>query len=72
MLELRQDQQFLSAIPQEETNLSQELLRNNIASSVIKIYFDTLQMKTKNFHQQQKEKGERKNQTTTVSEEINK
>ena len=72
MLELRQDQQLLSAIAQEEANLSQELLRNNIASSVIKIYFDTLQMKTNNFHQQQKEKGERKNQTATVSEEINK
>ena len=50
ILELRQGQELLSAMAQKEANLSLKLLRNNTASSVIKIYSDTLQMKTKNFH----------------------
>ena len=50
ILELRQGQELLSTMAQKEANLSLELLRNTIASSVIKIYSDTLQMKTKNFH----------------------
>ena len=49
-LELRQGQELLSTMAQKEANLSLKLLRNNTASSVIKIYSDTLQMKTKNFH----------------------
>ena len=50
ILELRQGQELLSTMAQKEANLSLKLLRNNTASSVIKIYSDTLQMKTKNFH----------------------
>ena len=50
VLELRQGQELLSTMAQKEANLSLKLLRNNTASSVIKIYSDTLQMKTKNFH----------------------
>ena len=50
ILELRQGQELLSTMAQKEANLSLKLLRNNTASSVIKIYSDTLQMKTKNSH----------------------